>query len=418
MGIKGFSKKFKHQSVTTLKEFAGKIVAIDALAFLYRACLGMEHLNALTNNSGESTVHIKVIVDMVIKFRRHNITQIWVWDYDHHREDNAAFHNSNKLGELKIRKEQKNRAHKKFKELSGYYRPKTTREKELFSSDDEMFVPNNLVKRKGKLINQLADEAAVLTTSESKTGVASSTGVASGTGSGGSPFPSLEDQKNKLEKQAFRISDKIINSAKLILNILKITWVEAPEGYEGECLAARLTHDDVKLADAVFSSDTDVILFKATNFIRVVGGNKSKSKLRANQYPLYQHKSILKEEKITHEEFVKMAIIMGCDFFKEEADKKKRLFFRIGPKTALKKIRNGSLDEQFKNPRVVTAMKHCNMVCPYDTSQFVNYTDDSFSTAAINKMIKWLYQEQNFDKPKLVKRFAKMNADRLKLISQ
>jgi 5'-3' exonuclease len=256
MGIKSFSKLVSPVDIK-LKDI--KSVAVDASVIMYQAALGAKSIKTLTDDMGNSTLHISVILSKVLNFKKNNIKQIWVFDF--HEKNYTP---PNKALELAHRKKRRDNAVKKLTILK-----KKQIYDELFSSDDE-------------------------TDSLSKN------------------TQSLENKINMQEKQCFSMNDKIINDVKFILNSFNILWVTAKKGIEAEHLCAALTN--ANYVDAVFSTDVDALMYGATKLIRNI---KIKGKKVLQEYVL---SNILKNKKITISELRKIGVIMGCDHAKKTAN--------------------------------------------------------------------------------------------------
>lgn len=102
MTIKNFFKLFPAQQVLSFKHLKGKSVAIDAMGELYRAALGMGKIAALSDNKGRSTVHINTLLSSIVKYYKHNVVQIWVFD--------NPSPNKYKMKELEKRRERRENA--------------------------------------------------------------------------------------------------------------------------------------------------------------------------------------------------------------------------------------------------------------------------------------------------------------------
>jgi len=142
------------------------------------------------------------------------------------------------------------------------------------------------------------------------------------------------EEAKKYAKQAARIEDYMVNSAKTLLKYLGVPIVEAP--HDGEAQAAFL----VKNGDAyaVSSPDYDSFLYGSPRVIRGLritkgGGRKGEEEIK--EYTLGE---VLGKLELSHEQLVDLAILIGTDFNPEG-------FRGIGPKRAYELIRkHGSLE--------------------------------------------------------------------------
>lgn len=105
-----------------------------------------------------------------------------------------------------------------------------------------------------------------------------------------------------------------------LLKLLGVPTIQAPE--DAEALCARLVRDGV--VDAVASEDMDTLPFGANVVVRQLNAKKD------NDIVEYSLPKLLEQLKISHEEFVDLCILLGCDY----CDK----IGGLGPKRALKLI--------------------------------------------------------------------------------
>jgi 5'-3' exonuclease len=205
MGVKGFYALFPKQKSLSMKDLAGKTVAIDALIEIYAASLALNSVNALTDKKGNVTTHINVVFYKILNMVKHRVNQIWVFD-------NSTV-NPEKLAELTARRGRKDAAEAK---LAASKPSETTKEyEELFGTSDAL----------------------------------------------------TEDQIYSYEKQAFTVTTKMIEEVKFILDSFDIKWIEASVGTEAECLVAKLVKDGV--ADYGLSKDPDTLLFGCPRLINL-----------------------------------------------------------------------------------------------------------------------------------------------------
>jgi len=348
MGIQNFSKVFEHGGEKKIKDLRDKTIAIDGSTEIYRAALGMKSIKGLTDSSGRPTLHISTIINNIISYKTNNVGQIWVFDND---ESNAA-----KKLELAERRRQKEKAKKKLEQVrknKETAKKKKTEEETLFSdSEDE-------------------------------------------------EIKKLDDEEQKLEKQTFRPPAWMFADIKFILDMLGISYIESPKGYEAECIAARLTHRDVSLADAVLSQDTDPILFKAAVLIRRIP--------RQKKFYQYVYKDIVEEHDLNHTQLIKIAMVMGCDFYKDSNRPiSTRLFHGIGAKTVIKRIKSPNMDQKFKDPEVKDAMKYIKRKCKMDSLKWHNRDEEPYKNQEnIKLLLNWLVEQKSFSRTIWTERFKK-----------
>ena len=135
-----------------------------------------------------------------------------------------------------------------------------------------------------------------------------------------------------------RLTRDMVDDAKTLLGLLGIPWVQAPS--EGEAQAAFLARRGQVWAAG--SKDYDSLLFGAPRLVRflAVGSTEflpSQHRSRAVPPEVIDLEENLRAIGLTREQLVDVAILVGTDFFGGVE--------RIGPKTAVKRIREwGSLD--------------------------------------------------------------------------
>mgnify|MGYP000450988837 CR=1 FL=1 len=128
------------------------------------------------------------------------------------------------------------------------------------------------------------------------------------------------------------LTGEMVEQAKSLLDAMGIPWVQAPS--EGEAQCACLANSGKVYAAA--SQDYDSLLFGAPRLVRylTITGREflpSKGISRPLKPELIILREFLSEIKITHEQLIDLAILVGTDF--NDGVK------GVGPKTALKLIR-------------------------------------------------------------------------------
>ncbi len=375
MGVHGFSKTFPEQKEITHKDIRGMRIAIDAMTLIYKAALGMKNVSGLTNPKGESTLYITVCISNIVKFHAAGAKQIWCFDFDPCKASNADFHNPAKAKELLERKKRRDAAKDEIKKLKA--------ERERLSKKIEK--PN------------------LFTDSESESDTETETEISPDADkTNETKCQELDRKIEQHEKRAFSVSAVIINTVKLILNFCNIQWVEAPQGFEGECIAARLTQSDINMADVVFSSDTDVLLFGGRRFIRDVPRKKT--------WAYYDLETLLRDYDITISQLHRVAMVLGCDFYNEKKKSlDKRLFHGIGPKSVIAFVKSEAADSKFANEEVRHGIEHYEKKCNVTSLTFVNQGAKPFgSVPQIGQLINWLVGVQGFNRGRLEKQLGRV----------
>jgi len=145
----------------------------------------------------------------------------------------------------------------------------------------------------------------------------------------------LEDAR-KFAQQTTVMKDTMVKDSKEILRLFGIPYIDAPS--EGEATAAHLTKTGQAHASA--SQDYDSILFGAKKLVRNFTNSGRRKIPNRNTYieiepEIIDTEKTLKELGVTKEQIVDIGILIGTDFNPDG-------FTRIGPKTALKMIKEHS----------------------------------------------------------------------------
>ena len=145
----------------------------------------------------------------------------------------------------------------------------------------------------------------------------------------------MEDAR-KYAQQTTAMKDGMVEESKKILTLFGIPYVEAPS--EGEATAAHLTNTGQAFASA--SQDFDSVLCGARRLVRNFTNSGRRKIPNKNAYvdvvpEVIDTQQTLDEMGLTREQLVDVGILIGTDFNPNG-------FERVGPKTALKMIRQHS----------------------------------------------------------------------------
>ena len=145
----------------------------------------------------------------------------------------------------------------------------------------------------------------------------------------------MEDAR-KFAQQTTSMKDGMVKESKQILTYFGIPYIDAPS--EGEATAAHLTNTGHAYASA--SQDFDSILCGAKRLIRNFTNSGRRKLPNRNTYveiepEIIETQKSLNSLGITREQLVDVGILIGTDFNPNGFD-------RIGPKTALKMIKQHS----------------------------------------------------------------------------
>ncbi|HSB83842.1 MAG TPA: flap endonuclease-1 [Nitrosarchaeum sp.] len=145
----------------------------------------------------------------------------------------------------------------------------------------------------------------------------------------------MEDAR-KFAQQTTSMKDGMVKDSKQILTYFGIPFIDAPS--EGEAMAAHLTNTGQAYASA--SQDFDSILCGAKRLIRNFTNSGRRKIPNRNTYveiepEIIETQKTLDSLEVTREQLVDIGILIGTDFNPNGFD-------RIGPKTALKMIKQHS----------------------------------------------------------------------------
>jgi flap endonuclease-1 len=145
----------------------------------------------------------------------------------------------------------------------------------------------------------------------------------------------IEDAR-KFAQQTTSMKDGMVKESKQILTYFGIPYIDAPS--EGEATAAHLTNTGQAFASA--SQDFDSVLCGAKRLIRNFTNSGRRKIPNRNTYveiepEIIETQKTLDALEVTREQIVDIGILIGTDFNPNGFD-------RIGPKTALKMIKQHS----------------------------------------------------------------------------
>jgi len=80
MGVKTFSTVFKKLGTLKLGKLRNAIIVVDAYLEIYRTCYGMSFGATLRDAQGRPTGYINSLMQLMIKMKKGNNIQIWVFD--------------------------------------------------------------------------------------------------------------------------------------------------------------------------------------------------------------------------------------------------------------------------------------------------------------------------------------------------
>jgi flap endonuclease-1 len=199
------------------------------------------------------------------------------------------------------------------------------------------------------------------------------------------------EEAKKYAQQTSILKDEMVEDSKRLLELFGIPFVNAPS--EGEATAAYMTITGQAHVSA--SQDFDSLLFGAKKLVRNFT-NSGKRKLPNRNTTIEVEPEIIDLAKtldtlgITREQLVDIGILIGTDFNPDG-------FERIGPKTALKAIKqHGRLEEipQIQEKLDQTDYKQIREI--FLNPKVANVPDLKFGNVDYPGMTNYLTNERNF----------------------
>lgn len=135
----------------------------------------------------------------------------------------------------------------------------------------------------------------------------------------------IEDAR-KYSKRTSKLTKEMLEEAKKLLDYMGVPWVQAPSEGEAQCTRMVLAND----AWAVASTDYDSLLFGAPRLVRglTMSGRMDMTMIELDK--------VLDGLGLTREQLIDVAILVGTDFDPG--------VYGIGPKKALKAVKEGTVD--------------------------------------------------------------------------
>lgn len=213
-----------------------------------------------------------------------------------------------------------------------------------------------------------------------------------------------QEQARRYSHSMIKIDDKILIDCKKILELLGIPYIQAPA--EGEATAAYLT--ELGMADFTVSQDYDALLFGAKKLCRNLTVSGKRRIPRTNRYidvepEIIELKEFLRINEINREQLVDIAILIGTDYNPNG-------FTRIGPKTAIKKIKKYNKIENIPDIKKELELIDINEVRKMFLQPDVIKPDNILKNEIQKeKLISFLCNENDFSEDRILKTIEKLN---------
>lgn len=199
------------------------------------------------------------------------------------------------------------------------------------------------------------------------------------------------EEAKKFAQQTSILRDDMVKDSKRLLDLFGIPFIQAPS--EGEATAAQMTITGIAYASA--SQDFDSLLFGAKKLVRNFT-NSGKRKLPNRNTIIEIEPEMIDLDKtlsdlgVTREQLVDIGILIGTDFNPDG-------FERIGPKTALKMIKQyGKLEDipQIQDKLVEIEYKQIREI--FLKPKVAGVSELKFRDTDYQGMTNYLTKERNF----------------------
>tara|TARA_Y100001935_G_scaffold228052_1_gene206735 strand:- start:897 stop:1904 length:1008 start_codon:yes stop_codon:yes gene_type:complete len=117
-----------------------------------------------------------------------------------------------------------------------------------------------------------------------------------------------QEEKEKLEKSSLRLTKEMIDDVKKLLSFMGISYIH-PEVGEGEGYASELCR--IGYVDYVLTEDMDTMAYACPKLIR---NCIDRSLKRKDIVSIFDYNKLIKDIKLTHEQFLDFCILCGCDY--------------------------------------------------------------------------------------------------------
>ena len=112
---------------------------------------------------------------------------------------------------------------------------------------------------------------------------------------------------NKYEKRCVKMTKEHIDDIKQLLSLLGVSYIHCD--WEAEGIASELCR--INYVDYVISEDMDSLPFGSSKLVRSC---VDKSIKRKDILSVFNLESILNELKLTHDQFIELCVLCGCDY--------------------------------------------------------------------------------------------------------
>jgi flap endonuclease-1 len=215
-------------------------------------------------------------------------------------------------------------------------------------------------------------------------------------------------EAKKMGSRALKLTKEMVVEAKEMLELMGIPVIQAPQ--EGEAQASTMVSKG--LLNGVISQDFDCLLFGADKLYRNVGITGKRKVAGKNFYvdvkpQSIELNSVLEKLSITREKLIWLGILVGTDFNEK--------FPRVGPKTALKLVReNDSFEKIIESTKHELEFDYKEIVDVFMNPVSVDIKVEEIKTNSPNKekLLEFLVEKHDFSKDRVESTINKIISDR------
>lgn len=320
MGIRGLTqlvsilkqtKKIQHQSI---QDFQNQIWAIDASLFLYRArSMSITNTEVLRKPSKFRNItfdvpfdksHLIGIIDIFCQLLDAKIIPLFVFDGEPPSEKNDT---------LLKRRNEKIKLQKKVEWVEKLLLNSSQQQTILF----EPYVCNN---NNTNNVSNNKSWADIVKHSQQQTLLPNNSNITNNTTTNntnninninddsiGMSLKEIEEFKKNIDKHKQQLSaiflePQHVYQTQTLCQILGIPFLQSQGEAEVSCVCLQKNG----IVHAVYTADSDVLVYGCTKMVRRI--------FNGNVVDVLDHDFILQELNLSHEQFVRFCILLGCDF--------------------------------------------------------------------------------------------------------
>ena len=213
----------------------------------------------------------------------------------------------------------------------------------------------------------------------------------------------MEDAR-KFAQQTTSMKDGMVEDSKHLLDLFGIPYIQAPS--EGEATAALLT--TTGHADVAASQDFDSILFGARKLVRNFTNSGRRKLPNRNTYieiepEIIDYNKNLEALGITREQLIDVGILIGTDFNPDG-------FERVGPKTAIKMIREyGKLEDVTQIQEQLEMIDYNAIRKIFLEPEVATVNKIEFGEVRYDDIINYLSNERSFSRDRVNSSLNRLN---------